>query len=91
MSHDAGQSLDRGHPGRKWCITAVRERGVPYNEEMARVLDEHIVSSKDLDALINHLPKELEDVEDKGLGDPAVMSPEAMAEWIVERKQAVVA
>ncbi|MCB0563440.1 MAG: hypothetical protein KDD01_03605 [Phaeodactylibacter sp.] len=74
----------------KGLVTAVRERGVPYNEEMARVLDEHIVSSKDLDALINHLPKELEQVEDKGLGDPAVMSPEAMAEWIVERKRAAV-
>ncbi|MCO6491220.1 MAG: glycosyltransferase [Phaeodactylibacter sp.] len=76
----------------KGLVTAVRERGVPYNEEMARVLDEHIASSKDLDALINHLPEELEAAEDKDLGDPAVMSPAAMAAWIVERKrEAVVA
>lgn len=73
----------------KGLVKAVHARGIPYNEEMARVIDEHIKSSHDLDALINHLPEELETVEDKDLGDPAIMSPAAMAAWIVERKQAV--
>ncbi|MCO6477772.1 MAG: hypothetical protein J5I94_14175 [Phaeodactylibacter sp.] len=75
----------------KGLATAVRERGIPYNNEMARVLDEHIGSSKDLDALINHLPPELESVADKDLGNPAIMSPAAMAAWIAERKRAAMA
>lgn len=75
----------------KGLVTAVRQRGIPYNEEMARVLDEHISSSKDLDALINYLPEELERAEDKDLGNPDIMSPAAMAEWIAERKQVAMA
>ena len=71
----------------KGLVTAVRERGVPYNEEMAGVIDDHIDSSKDLDVLINHLPRELEAVADNRLGDPAVMSPAAMAAWIVAKKE----
>ena len=75
----------------KGLVKAVHARGIPYNEEMARVIDEHIGSSRDLDALIDHLPEALEAAEDKDLGNPEVMSPAAMAEWIVERKRAVVA
>jgi glycosyltransferase involved in cell wall biosynthesis len=71
----------------KGLVKAVRKRGVEYNEEMARVLDEEIHSSADLDLLINHLPLELEDVTDAQLGDPAVMSPQAMQAWIQERKR----
>jgi len=74
----------------KGLVKAVHARGIPYNKEMARVIDEHIGSSRDLDALIGHLPEALEAVEDKDLGNPEVMSPAAMAEWIVERKRAVV-
>jgi len=51
------------------------------------VLDEEIHSSTDLDILINHLPPNLEDATDAQLGDPAVMSPQAMQAWIQERKR----
>ncbi|MFQ5434047.1 MAG: glycosyltransferase, partial [Anaerolineae bacterium] len=69
-------------------VKAVRRHGVPHNEAMARVLDEEIHSSADLDLLINHLPPELENAEAAALGDPAVMSPEAVQAWIQQRKAA---
>ncbi len=70
----------------KGLTQAVRKHGVPHNEAMARVLDEEIHDYRDLDLLINHLPPELEDAADKELGDPAVMSPQAMQAWIQQRK-----
>ena len=65
---------------------AVAARGVPTNEAMARVLDEEIHDYRDLDLLINHLPQELENATDAQLGDPAVMSPQALQLWIQQRK-----
>jgi hypothetical protein len=65
---------------------SVRKHGLPHNEEMARVLDEDIESSADLDILINHLPPELEEATDAQLGDPAIMSPAAVRAWIRQRK-----
>ncbi|WP_420645543.1 glycosyltransferase [Candidatus Leptofilum sp.] len=65
---------------------AVRKHGVPHNEAMARVLDEEIHDYRDLELLINHLPPELETAADADLGNPAIMSPEAMQVWIRERK-----
>ncbi len=41
----------------KGLVTAVRARNTPHNEEMTRVVMEHIASSKDSDKLINYLPK----------------------------------
>ena len=70
----------------KGLATAVRKRGISHNEAMARVLDEEIHSSEDLDLLINHLPPALEQATDQDFGDPAVMSPEAVQEWIQFRK-----
>ena len=67
-------------------VKAVRRHGVPHNEEMARVLDEEIQSSADLDVLIHHLPPELVNADAKLLGNPAVMSPEAVQTWIQQRK-----
>jgi len=61
---------------------SVRKHGLPHNEEMARVLDEEIKSSADLDLLINHLPPELEEVTDAQLGDPAIMDPATIRAWI---------
>jgi hypothetical protein len=69
-------------------VKAVRRHGVPHNEEMARVLDEEINSSADLDVLIHHLPPELETADAGLLGDPAVMSPAAVQAWIQQRKAA---
>jgi hypothetical protein len=67
-------------------VKAVRQHGVPHSEGMARVLDEEIQSSSDLDILIHHLPPELVNVNAGVLGDPAVMSPEAVQAWIQQRK-----
>ena len=65
---------------------AVAARGVPTNEDMARVLDEEIHDYRDLELLINHLPAELEAATDAQLGDPAVMSPQVLQGWIQKRK-----
>ena len=65
---------------------AVAARGVPTNDEMVRVLDEEIHDYRDLELLINHLPPELENATDAQLGDPAIMSPTALQNWIRERK-----
>lgn len=67
-------------------VKAVRRHGVPHSEGMARVLDEEIQSSADLDVLIHHLPPELVNADAGMLGDPDVMSPEAVQAWIQQRK-----
>jgi hypothetical protein len=72
-------------------VKAVRRHGVPHNEEMARVLDEEIQSSADLDVLIDHLPPELANADPRMLGNPEVMSPEAVQAWIQQRKAAAAA
>ena len=66
--------------------TSVRKHNLPHNEAMASVLDEEIHSSVDLEILINHLPPELVDATDNDLGNPDVMSPEAVQAWIQKRK-----
>lgn len=66
---------------------AVAARGVSTNDAMVRVLDEEIHDYRDLELLINHLPPELENATDAQLGDPDVMSPEALQKWIQERKR----
>ncbi len=71
----------------KGLVKAVRRHGVPHNEEMARLLDEEIKSSADLDLLIHHLPQELEHASAEALGDPALMSPESLQVWIQQRKK----
>ena len=70
----------------KGLVKAVRRHGVPHSEGMARVLDEEIQSSADLDILIHHLPPQLVNVGPGVLGDPAVMSPKAVQEWIQQLK-----
>ncbi len=66
----------------KGLVKAVRHHRVPHNQAMARVLDEEICTSADLDLLIHHLPPELTTAADKDLGDPAFMSPEDVQGWI---------
>ncbi|MEO0582054.1 MAG: glycosyltransferase [Bacteroidota bacterium] len=72
----------------KGLVTAVRTREIPHNEEMARVVMEQIDSHHDLELLINDLPDELVDAEDRDLGNPDIMSPQAMEKWIVSKKVA---
>ncbi|MEM9984234.1 MAG: glycosyltransferase [Bacteroidota bacterium] len=70
----------------KGLVTAVRTRGIPHHEEMARVVMEQIDSHHDLELLINDLPAELVDAKDQDLGNPEIMSPQAMEAWIVSKK-----
>ena len=70
----------------KGLVKAVRARKIIHNEEMADIVMEKIHSHHDLDLLINDLPEELVDVEDKDLGNPEIMSPKAMGEWIESKK-----
>jgi hypothetical protein len=70
----------------KGLVQVVRARKVPHNEAMAQVIMEQIDSHHDLELIINDLPPELVDAQDQDLGDPAVMSPQAMGEWIASKK-----
>ncbi|WP_411895277.1 glycosyltransferase [Winogradskyella sp. A2] len=70
----------------KGLVKAVRARKIPHNEEMATVVMENIKSHHDLDLLINDLPKELLNADDKDLGNPEIMSPKAMEDWINSMK-----
>lgn len=65
----------------------VRNRNLPHNKAMARILDEEIHSSADLEILIHHLPPELEGATNEQLGNPAIMSPQAVQTWIQQRKR----
>lgn len=73
----------------KGLVEAVRARGADHDKEMAAVIEEEIGSSRDLDILIDRLPPELEGVPDERLGDPAIMSPQRMREWIRVQKRGV--
>jgi len=70
-------------------VKTVRRHQIPHNKEMARVLEAEIHSSADLDILIHHLPPELIDADASALGDPALMSPEAVQAWIQKLKAEV--
>ncbi len=70
----------------KGLVKQVRKYQLPHNQAMARVIDEEIHSSVDLDLLIHHLPPELQDVPDRELGNPKVMTPEQIFAWIQTRK-----
>lgn len=67
-------------------VKSVRHRGLKHNKEMAKVLEEEIRSPADLDLLINSLPPQLESVKDLELGDPEVMSPEEVRDWIRKKR-----
>lgn len=70
----------------KGLVKAVRARRIPHNEEMARIVMEKIQDHHDLEQLIDDLPKELCDATDMDLGNPEVMSPQAMGAWIDFKK-----
>ena len=72
----------------KGLLKSVRKHNIPHNLEMAKVLDEEILSSKDLDLLINHLPAQLENTDAGKIGDPELMSPAEIRAWIKQRKAA---
>ena len=72
----------------KGLVAAVRLHDVAHNQEMAQVIDEEILSSKDLDLLIDHLPSQLVSASNEDLGDPDLMSPSELRSWIRDRKNA---
>jgi hypothetical protein len=49
------------------------------------VLRQEIKDYRDLEKIIDHLPAELEQAGEKDYGDPAVMSPDALREWLRDR------
>ena len=72
----------------KGLVKQVQKYGLSHNKAMERVIHEEILTSADLDILIHHLPPELVNVEDRDLGNPDIMSPEAVRAWIQHRKAA---
>jgi hypothetical protein len=70
----------------KGLVKEVRKHKADHNVEMAAVLDEEIASFKDLEILLDSLPPQLEKATDAELGDPAVMSPSEVQDWIQMRK-----
>jgi glycosyltransferase involved in cell wall biosynthesis len=52
---------------------------------MGAVLRQEIKDYRDLEKIIDHLPAELEQAGEKDYGDPAVMSPDALREWLRDR------
>ncbi len=60
----------------------------PASRKMSALINEEIHDHRDLEALINTVPAELEHAQDKDFGDPDVMSPDALREWIRAQKRA---
>ncbi|OIN27956.1 glycosyltransferase [Vibrio barjaei] len=69
-------------------VKAARARHASYSRDMANVFDEEIHSHKDLELLIDILPKQLAEADDKSLGDPAIMSPSEVRAWIQQARYA---
>ena len=67
-------------------VKAAKARKVSYSEDMAEVFIKEIDSHKDLELLIDVLPPELAGVADADLGNPKVMSPQSVRNWIVAAK-----
>ncbi len=60
---------------------AARARGVDHDEEMAAVVDA-CADAATLERVVQAVPPELEGVADADLGDPNVMAPARLREWI---------
>lgn len=71
----------------KGLVKSVRAHGLTHNRAMAQVIEQEIKDARDLECLIDHLPAELVDTDPERLGDPKIMSPEALQAWIRERKR----
>lgn len=59
----------------------------PHSYGMAKVIEEEVNDYRDLEKIIDHLPKELEKAAEKDYGNPEVMTHESMRKWIRRRKQ----
>ena len=67
-------------------VKALRARGAQYNHKMAQLIDKEIQTAEDLERIIDLLPDELVNAKDAELGDQRLMSPEALAQWLLKVK-----
>jgi len=67
-------------------VKAVRARHAKHSTEMADVFEREILSHEDLELIINNVPPELVNAQDSDLGDPNVMSPKAIEQWLITMK-----
>ena len=71
------ESLLRG------LVSAARARDVDHDLDMAAVIDDY-ASADQLEHVIERVPPELDGVEDHELGDPAVMTPKRLRQWLAD-------
>lgn len=71
------ESLLRG------LVSAARARDVDHDLEMAEVIDDYAAAHL-LEHVIERVPPELDGVEDHELGDPAVMTPQRLRQWLAD-------
>ena len=64
-------------------VAAARARGVDHDEEMAKVVDD-FADVATLEHVVQRVPPELEGVSDSQLGDPTLMTPTRLREWLYE-------
>ncbi len=60
---------------------SARARGADHDERMAAVIDDY-VSADVLDLVVQRVPEQLGGVDPSDLGDPAVMSPADLRDWL---------
>ncbi len=75
----------------KGLVKQVRAHGVAHNQAMCAVIDAEIATAADLELLIDRVPSQLVMAADAEFGDPELMSPQAVGEWIQACKQEQVA
>lgn len=63
-------------------IRAVRMRNAEHDQQMAAVFEQQIDSHEVLENIIDILPEKLKNTADSDLGDPNVMSPSEVSEWL---------
>lgn len=63
-------------------IRAVRMRNAEHDHQMAAVFEQQIDSHEVLENIIDILPEKLKHTADSDLGDPTVMSPSEVSEWL---------
>ncbi|WP_413113476.1 glycosyltransferase [Thaumasiovibrio sp. DFM-14] len=65
---------------------AAHDRHADHDVLMAQVFEEEVKSHKDLELIIDLLPAELRDAKESDLGNPKLMSPMQLKQWLVSVK-----
>jgi len=71
----------------KGLVKQVLKHGVPTNEAMCGVINQQLETVSDFEAIIETLPPTLNGVPETEIGNPALMSPEEISEWIQRCKK----